>query len=59
MIIDVDALRNDLTKDGYGAYFGGGFGEALIEAADISQASDEDVVRIALEKGTDLGRYEV
>ena len=37
MIIDIDALRNDLIKDEYGAYFGGGFGGALIEAADISQ----------------------
>ncbi len=59
MIIDVDALRNDLTNDGYGAFFGGGFGGALIEAADISQASEEEVVRIALEKGIDLGKYEV
>ena len=59
MIIDVDALRNDLIKDGYGAFFGGGFGGALIEAADISQASDEEVVRIAQEKGIDLARYEV
>lgn len=59
MIIDVDALRNDLINDGYGAFFGGGFGGALIEAADISQASDEEVVRIALEKGIDLTRYEV
>ena len=59
MIIDVDALRNDLTNHAYGAFFGGGFGGALIEAADISQASDEEVVRIAQEKGIDLGKYEV
>ena len=59
MIIDVDALRNDLIKDGYGAFFGGGFGGAFIEAADKSQASDEEVVRIAQEKGIDLGKYEV
>ena len=50
MIIDLDALRNDLIKDGYGAFFGGGFGGALIEAGDISQASDEEVVRVAQEK---------
>ena len=59
MIIDVDALRNDLANDCYGAFFGGGFGGALIEAADISQASDEEVVRIAQEKGIDLGKYKV
>ncbi len=59
MIIDVDALRNDLTNDCYGAFFGGGFGGALIEAADISHASDEEVVRVAQEKGIDLARDEV
>lgn len=57
--IDVDALRNDLANDCYGAFFGGGFGGAMIEAADISQASDEEVVRIAQQKGIDLGKYEV
>ena len=59
MIIDVDALREDLTNDNYGAFFGGGFGGALMEAADIRRASDEEVVRIAVEKGVDLSKYEV
>ena len=48
-----------LLIGGNGWGFGGGFGGALIEAADISQASDEEVVRIAQEKGIDLGKYEV
>lgn len=59
MIIDVDALRDDLTNDDYGAFFGGGFGGAMMEAMDIKRASDEDVVRIALERGIDLSDYEV
>ena len=59
MIIDVDALRRDLINDDCGAFFGGGFGGALIEAADISKASDEEVVKIAQAKGIDLRRYEV
>lgn len=59
MIIDVDSLRHDLENDSYGAFFGGAHGGALIEAIDISRASDEEVVRIALQKGIDLSRYEV
>ena len=59
MIIDVAALRNDLETDDYGAFFGGGFGGALIEAMDIARASDEEVVRIAKRKGIDLSRYEI
>lgn len=29
MIIDVNELREDMKRDCYGAYFGGGFGGAL------------------------------
>ena len=35
MKIDVDALRNDLKNEAYGAFFGGGYGGALFEAIDI------------------------
>ena len=59
MIIDVDALRTDLKNDDLGAFFGGGFGGALIEAIDIARASDEEIVQIALRKGIDLGKYEI
>ena len=59
MVIDVDDLRNDLLNDSYGAAFGGGFGGALMESFDIERASDEEVVRIALEKGYNLGNYRV
>ena len=59
MIIDVDALRHDLENDSYGAFFGGGYGGALFEAIDIARASDEEVVRIAQQKGIDLSRYEI
>ncbi len=59
MIIDVDELRKDLINESMGAFFGGGFGGALIEGLDIRRASDEDVVEIALRNGMDLSRYEV
>lgn len=59
MIIDIDALREDMKNDDLGAFFGGGFGGALVEASDIERASDEEVVRMAQEKGIDISKYEV
>lgn len=59
MIIDIDALREDMKNDDLGAFFGGGFGGALVEASDIECASDEEVVRMAQEKGIDISKYEV
>ena len=59
MIIDVDELREDMKQDCYGAFFGGGFGGALMEASDIESASPEELVRIAQRKGIDLSRYEI
>lgn len=59
MRIDVEKLRKDLLNDSYGAFFGGGFGGALMESFDIQNASAEDLVRIARGKGLDLRKYEV
>jgi hypothetical protein len=58
MFFDIDGLREDLEDDCYGAFFGGGYGGAMIEAMEIEDASDEELIRIAREKGIDLGRYE-
>ena len=43
--IDVDALREDMKNECLGAFFGGGFGGALVEAGDIDRLSDEELVR--------------
>ena len=59
MIIDADGLREDLKNECYGAFYGGGFGGALMESFDIESASDEELVEIALSKGIDLTDYEV
>ena len=59
MTIDVDVLREDLKNECYGAFYGGGFGGALMESFDIESASDEELVEIALSKGIDLTDYEV
>jgi hypothetical protein len=57
--IDIDALKRDLQSGLYGAYFGGGFGGAMISAYDLERATPEKVVEIALNKGIDLRKYQV
>ena len=57
MTIDIDKLREDLKKESYGAFFGGGFGGALMEAFDIETASPEKIVEMAQEQGMDLRKY--
>ena len=58
MTIDIDKLREELKQECYGAYFGGGFGGALIESLDIERASPEELIKIARGKGLDLSRYQ-
>ncbi len=58
-MIDMDALRRDLQGEELAAFFGGGFGGALMEAIDIGKASDEQLLRIAKRQGIDLRKYEV
>ena len=57
MIIDIDRLRQDILDDCYGAFFGGGFGGALIESFDVQKASPEELVEAAQSKGIDLRKY--
>ena len=57
--IDIDRLRDDLRSEDLGAYFGGGFGGALMEDFDIDRATPEELVQIAQDKGINLRRYVV
>ena len=57
MYIDIDRLRADLVEDSYGAFYGGGFGGALMEAFDIHSASDMEIINIAKSKGINLEEY--
>lgn len=59
MIIDVDALRKDMQEESLGAFFAGGFGGALVESFEVENASDEELVRMALNNGVDLEDYQV
>lgn len=58
-MIDVDKLREDLKKEYLGAYFGGGFEAALIEALEIDNISDEDVINMANRYGCNIHMYQV
>lgn len=57
--IDIERLREDLREEDIGAYFGGGFGGALMEAFDIDNATPEELLQIAQDNGVDLRRYVV
>lgn len=59
MKIDIEKLREDMKQDCYGAYFGGGFGGALVESFDVEKASPEELVEMAKNKrGINLSDYE-
>ena len=59
MTIDIDKLREDLKSECYGAYFGGGFGGALMESFSIESAPPQKLIEIAEKKGIDLRKYAV
>lgn len=59
MTIDIDALREDMKRECYGAFFGGGFGGALMESFDIENASPEKLVEMAQRQGINLNKYRV
>jgi len=56
MSIDIEKLRETLKQECYGAFFGGGFGGALVESFDLERASPEELIELALERGIDLSK---
>ena len=57
MIVNIEKLRDELKQGCYGASFGGGFGGALMESFDIENASPQELIEIARDKGIDLNEY--
>ena len=55
--IDIERLREDLRSEDLGAYWGGGFGGALMEASDLDRATPEELMQISQDRGFDLRRY--
>ena len=58
-MIDYDSLRRDLEEFLQGAFFSGGFGAALIDLSDVTRATNEELVRIAVRLGFDLDNYKI
>lgn len=57
--IDVERLRKDMHDECMGAYFGGGFGAALIESFDVDRATSGQLVEMAQSQGVNLRNYQV
>ena len=55
--IDVDALRQDMLADSRGAFYGGGFGGAMMDSFEIERATPQELVNIAQRKGIDIRQY--
>ena len=55
--LDIDRLRCDMKNESLGAYFGGGFGGALMESFDVDKATPEKLVEMAQRQGSHLENY--
>ena len=55
--IDIERLKEDMSEESLGAFFGGGFGGALVEASDIQNFSDDELIEMARSQGLDLDEY--
>lgn len=58
MIIDADKLREDMVNY-YGTAMFGGLPMAMMDLSRAENASDEELVRMALDNNVDLSKYEV
>ena len=59
MTVDMEQLREDLKSECLEAFFGGGFGAALIECEDIEKASPEELIQIAQRFSMNFLNYEI
>ena len=54
---DIDRLRKDM-KDDYGTAMMNGFPTAMMDLSKVESSTPEELLRMAQERGVDLGRYE-
>lgn len=59
MTINLNALREALERECCGAFYGGRFGGAMVQATEVKKASSEDLIALAEEMGLDLSRFEI
>ena len=57
-MIDYDALREELRDECLAAYYGGGIGQAIMDALSVEDMSPEELVRAARLWGIDIRRFE-
>ena len=57
--IDYDRLRSYLINFFEWAYFVGGFGAALMDVEEVRRASNEELVKIAIQKGFKIENYKI
>lgn len=58
MTIDFEALREALERECCGAFYGGGFGGAMVQLTQVQNASPEALIALAGELGVDLRQFE-
>ena len=56
---DFESLRGELMRQCRGAYFGGGFGAAMVDEQNIRRASDSSLLQYARELGVDPNNYRI
>ena len=59
MTINLDALREALERECCGAFYGGGFGGAMVQATEVKEASPKKLLALAEELGVDLRQLEI
>ena len=55
--IDVEALRRDLLAESRAAFYGGGFGGAMMESFEIERATPQELANIAERWGINVRQY--
>ena len=57
-MMDIESLRKDLQEECLGGFFVGGYGGALMEAAQIEKSQPEELIKMAKQQGFDISRYQ-
>ena len=59
MTIDLDALREALERECWGAFYGGDLDNVLVQLAEAQNSAPEELVALAEEMGLDLSQFEI
>lgn len=54
--MDIERLREDL-KDYYGTAMASGFPMAMMDLSEVEHASEEELVKKAIQNGMDISKY--